>query len=106
VNNVFSNKNILGVSDNNWFMNFTTIQERYEAEDAVFFGSEDDNNGIDDDQDGFIDDTLEDAYMALMDTDGDGEVDDAKLYPAGGSTGNPTWYSEPRVWRVGISYKF
>ncbi|NQV16606.1 TonB-dependent receptor [bacterium] len=115
VNNVFSLRNYNsawatrsggGLDDDNWFMNFTKIQERYEDEDAVFFGSEDDNNGIDDDQDGFIDETLKDEYMVLMDTDGDGEVDDSKLYPAGGKLGDPRYYAEPRVWRLGISYKF
>ncbi|MCF7824605.1 MAG: TonB-dependent receptor [Candidatus Marinimicrobia bacterium] len=106
VNNVFSNKNLLGISDVNWYTQYTQIQERYDAEDDVYFGSEDNSNGLDDDGDGFIDESLEDEYMMLMDTNGDGEVDDNKLYPAGGSRGFPGFYSEPRTWRIGISYKF
>jgi len=106
VNNAFSNKNLLGIADINWYTNFTQIQERYENDDNVYFGSEDDSDGIDNDGDGFIDESLKDEYMMLMDTNGDGEVDDNKLYPAGGTSGAPAFYSEPRTWRLGVSYKF
>jgi len=108
VNNLFSNKNIRSAAtvDINWYSQYTQIQERYEDEDKVYFGAESNSNGLDDDGDGFIDESLEDEYMMLMDIDGDGEVDDNKLYPAGGSKGTPGFYTEPRTWRLGISYKF
>jgi len=106
VNNVLNNKNVTGIADVQWWENYTQIQKHYDAHDSKFFGSEDDNNGIDDDGDGFIDETIRDEYMMLMDTDGDGKVDDNKKYPAGGQYSYPGYYSEPRTWRLGVAFEF
>ena len=99
-------KNLSGVADEEWFDLFQEIKQRYEDKDTRFFGSEGDNNGIDDDGDGYVDESLEDEYMMLMDTDGDGTVDWNKENPAGGTFGTPGYYREGALVNIGISLKF
>jgi len=109
VNNLFDNMNMNGISDVEWYHLYSQIQEKYDAGDARYFGAETGtlgSNNIDDDGDGYIDESLKDEYMLIMDTNGDGKVDWNKKYPAGGSLGNPAWYNEGRVVRFGVSIEF
>jgi hypothetical protein len=99
-------KNLSGVADEEWFDLYREIIQRYEDEDTRFFGSEGDNNGVDDDGDGYVDESLEDEYMMLMDTDGDGTIDWNKENPAGGTFGTPGYYREGALVNIGISLKF
>ncbi|NQT62192.1 MAG: carboxypeptidase-like regulatory domain-containing protein [Candidatus Marinimicrobia bacterium] len=105
VKNVFNRRDIVGLYDAEWFQRHTMIQEAFEAGDVAFLGGEDQTiNGIDDDGDGYIDETIRDEYMILMDTNADGVVDWSKRNPAGGQPGHPQYYSEPRVWRIGVKF--
>ena len=106
VDNLFNNKNIAGIYDEEWYDLYSNYQKEYESGNTTFFGAENDNNGIDDDEDGYIDDTLKDEYMMIMDTDGDGKVDENKLYPAGGLFAIPGYYNEGFRFKIGISFKF
>jgi outer membrane receptor protein involved in Fe transport len=106
IDNLFDNENILGLADEEWFGLYSSYQEAYEDGNRDVFPSEDDNNGIDDDEDGYIDDSFEQEYMWIMDTDGDGEIDYNKKYPAGGIFGDPRYYSEGRQIKIGLAIKF
>ncbi len=107
VKNVFDRRNIVQLYDAGWYHHYTEIQDQYENGNIEFFGGEDDlQNGIDDDDDGYIDETIHDEYWVRMDGDGDGVLDEAKTHPAGGWIGHPQAYGEPRVWRLGITYLF
>lgn len=110
INNVFDKTdNIDLVEDVEWYHLYTNIQKKYKNKDARYFGAESGslgNNGIDDDGDGYIDESIKDEYMMLMDTNGDGKIDWNKKYPAGGSLGIPYRYDEGRVVRIGVSLEF
>lgn len=109
VNNLFDNMNMNGMNDEAWFHLYKQIQEKYDEKDGRFFGAETGNlssNSIDDDGDGYIDESIRDEYMMLMDTNGDGKVDWNKKNSAGGIYGIPGWYNEGRVVRLGVSFEF
>lgn len=109
VENLFDNVNMNGINDVEWYHLYTSIQKKYDDGDARYFGAEYGdlgNNGIDDDGDGYVDESIKDEYMMIMDTNGDGKVDWNKKYPAGGRLGVPGWYNEGRVVRVGVSIEF
>ncbi|MFQ6608789.1 MAG: TonB-dependent receptor domain-containing protein [Fidelibacterota bacterium] len=106
IKDLFGIKNISDIADEEWFDLYREITKRYEDKDTRFFGSEGDNNGIDDDGDGYVDETLKDEYMMLMDTDGDGTVDWNKDNPAGGTFGIPGNYREGALVNIGVSLKF
>lgn len=110
INNLFDKTdNINYVEDVEWYHLYTNIQKKYEDKDSRYFGAESGSlgsNGIDDDGDGYIDESIKDEYMMLMDTNGDGKIDWNKKYPAGGSLGIPYWYDEGRVVRIGVSIEF
>lgn len=114
INNLFDNQNINkvnmdGFGDVQWYHLYTQIQEKYDKGDARYFGAESGtlaNDGVDNDGDGFKDESIKDEYMTLMDTDGDGKIDWNKKNPAGGSMGIPYCYYEGRTIRLGISIEF
>jgi len=106
IKDLFDIKNISGVSDEEWYDLYSDRIKRYEDGDTEFYGSEDDNNNIDDDGDGYVDETLEDEYMMIMDTDGDGTIDWNKENSAGGTFGIPGYYREGTLVNIGISLKF
>jgi len=106
IDNLFNNKNITAVYDSEWYHLYTNYQKAYEDKDKAVFPSEDDNNGIDDDGDGYIDETFKDEYMWVMDIDGDGKVDYNKKHPSGGVYGIPGYLSQDRTVKFGISVKF
>lgn len=106
IKDLFDIKNISGVSDEEWYDLYSDRIKRYEDGDTEFYGSEDDNNNIDDDGDGYVDETLEDEYMMIMDTDGDGTIDWNKENSAGGTYGIPGYYREGALVNIGISLKF
>lgn len=109
VDNLFDNMNINYVSDVEWYHLYTQIQKKYDKKDARYFGAESGSlgtDGIDNDGDGFIDESIKDEYMVLMDTDGDGKIDWNKKYPAGGPLGIPYCYREGRTVRLGVSIEF
>lgn len=96
INNVFNQKNILYLADENWYHNFHVTQQKYD--------------------DGEISET---DYMKLMDmhdpsdfdNDGiyeepDGKVDENKKYPEMGQFLNPTVYFPLRTIRFGVSFDF
>ncbi len=114
INNLFDHQNINKVNmdafgDVQWYHLYTQIQEKYDDGDARYFGAESGDFGkdnIDNDGDGFVDESIKDEYMVLMDTDGDGKIDWDKKNPAGGSLGIPYCYTEGRTIRLGVSIEF
>ncbi len=110
INNLFNKTdNIDLVDDVEWYHLYTNIQKKYEEGDARYFGAEYGNlgnDGIDNDGDGYVDESIKDEYMMLMDTNGDGKVDWNKKHPASGSLGVPYRYNEGRTVRIGISFEF
>ncbi len=106
VDNLFDTKNVQGIADESWYDQFAEYQSQYEAGNTAVYPSEDDNNGIDDDGDGYIDETFSQEYMMIMDTNGDGDIDENKQYPASGTYSDPRYYSEGRRIKIGVSFKF
>ncbi len=92
--------------DEEWYDVYAEYQKQYDDGNASFYGSEDDSNGLDDDGDGYVDETLDDEYMMIMDTNGDGSIDLNKKYPAGGQMNDPIFYSAGRRIKMGLSISF